>query len=274
MLLFGVYVHGFGSWSEIKADKTLGLNDKFFIGGNDSDEKKTPKAIHLVRRVDQMMKILAEEDRLRNDLHGSSEVSRPVSKRGPNNRSKARLEHHHQKANDASVATSSTVVTSNHHYNNQHHHQQHTFTNNDSIPEHSSSTTSSSSSRKRSSLTSDDMPRPSRKRVEKENKMPTRTYEDYDEDSCYSTMRSVKHYLIRLRNDSVKEEGVRKAQIIKECLAPIGQFIDKQTTEHKRDTNLKRDLWIYTAKFWPGVNVSHNAIMNVYEKLVASGHTT
>ncbi|KAI9361837.1 hypothetical protein BD770DRAFT_382766 [Pilaira anomala] len=282
MLLVGVHEHGFGSWSAIQADKPLGLSDKFFIGGNDSDEKKTPKAIHLVRRADQMMKILAEEDRLRNDLHGSSEVSRPVSKRGPN-RSKARPEHHHhhqhnnnhhhQKANDASVSTSSTAVTNNYHYNNQHHQQQHTSTNNGSIPEHSSSVTSFSS-RKRSSRTSDDVPRPSHKRVEKENKTPVRIYEDYNEELCYSTMRSVKHYLIRLRDDSVKEEGVRKAQIIKECLAPIGQFIDKQAIEHKRDANLKRDLWIYTAKFWPGVNVSHNAIMNVYEKLVASSPTS
>ncbi|KAI9364212.1 SNF2 family N-terminal domain-containing protein [Pilaira anomala] len=212
MLLFGVYVHGFGSWLDIKADTTLGLRDKMFVGENDLDEKKVPKATDLVRRTNHLMKILAEEDRLRNDLHGS-------------------------------------------------------------IPEHSSSATSFSS-RKRASRTLDDVPRPSHKRVEKDNKTPIRSYEDYDENSCYSTMQSVKHYLIRLRDDSVKEEGVRKTQIIKECLAPIGQFIDKQATEHKRDANLKRDLWIYTAKFWPGVNVSHNAIMNVYEKLMASSPTT
>ncbi|KAI9361009.1 hypothetical protein BD770DRAFT_408833 [Pilaira anomala] len=68
MLLFGVYVHGFGSWLYMEADTTLGLNDKLFIGGNDSDEKQTPKAIHLVRRADQWMKILEEEDRARHEL--------------------------------------------------------------------------------------------------------------------------------------------------------------------------------------------------------------
>ncbi|KAI9364279.1 hypothetical protein BD770DRAFT_407066 [Pilaira anomala] len=47
MLLFGVYVHGFGSWLDIKADTTLGLRDKMFVGENDSDEKKVPKATNL-----------------------------------------------------------------------------------------------------------------------------------------------------------------------------------------------------------------------------------
>ncbi|RCH84263.1 hypothetical protein CU098_003443, partial [Rhizopus stolonifer] len=66
MLLVGVHHHGFGSWPAIQADTPLGLSDKFFIGSQD-DDKKTPKAIHLVRRAEQMMKILAEEDKLRNE---------------------------------------------------------------------------------------------------------------------------------------------------------------------------------------------------------------
>ncbi|KAI9246306.1 SNF2 family N-terminal domain-containing protein [Helicostylum pulchrum] len=241
MLLVGVHEHGFGSWSLIQADVALGLSDKFFIGTNDDDDKKTPKAIHLVRRAEQMMKILAEEDRLRNDVNNTG-VSNTV-KKGPS-RSKSNHHRHDRSFHNVSIS--------------QQQQQQQQI-----IPEHHTS-------RKRPARTTDDDARPSQKRPEKENKIPERIYEAFDEEACYAIMRPVKHLLSRLRDDSVKEEGARKAQIIKECLAPIGQHIDKQAIENKKDTNLKRDLWVYTTKFWPGINVSYTDIMNVYERLVAA----
>lgn len=80
MLLAGIYKHGFGSWIKIQQDEALGLGDKFFLMNDDDDipdEKKTtttnkkrgkneakaPKAIHLVRRGDYLLKaIVADQE--------------------------------------------------------------------------------------------------------------------------------------------------------------------------------------------------------------------
>ncbi|CAO3634620.1 unnamed protein product [Mucor hiemalis] len=259
MLLVGVHEHGFGSWPLIQADIPLGLTDKFFMGNE--DEKKTPKAIHLVRRAEQMMKILAEEDKLRNEKSNqSSEInSRSASKKGP-----SRSKQHPQQVKNSSKKPSSHISPST--------------LKPPSLKRSSSSTTDNTSSpslsKKRKSLINGDDPSlPAPKRAEKENKVPDRAHADYDEDTAYSSMRPVKHLLLRLRDDSAKVEGAQKAQIIKECLAPIGQHIDKQVTDNRRDTNLKRDLWYYTTKFWPGVNVSFSDLINVYEKLTAAAST-
>ncbi|KAG2185805.1 hypothetical protein INT43_002242 [Umbelopsis isabellina] len=72
MLLAGIYKHGFGSWTKIQQDETFGLADKFFLMNDDdeaSDDKKekkragkaetkAPKAIHLVRRGDYLLKAM------------------------------------------------------------------------------------------------------------------------------------------------------------------------------------------------------------------------
>ncbi|KAI7891653.1 SNF2 family N-terminal domain-containing protein [Mucor mucedo] len=249
MLLVGVHEHGFGSWPLIQADIPLGLSDKFFIGGNEDDDKKTPKAIHLVRRAEQMMKILAEEDKHRNELSSGKSNTKSTIKKGP--RSKQQQQQQQQQQN---LTKPSHTINS----------RSPSFSNTSSLPE------PSSTPRKRPSRTQDDLPRPSTKRSEKENKIPERSYDSYDEDSCYSSMRPVKHFLVRLRDDSAKVEGSQKAQIIKDCLAPIGQHIDKEVADHRRDTNLKRDLWLYTTKFWPGLNVTYSDLINVYERLVAA----
>lgn len=269
MLLVGVHEHGFGSWPLIQADIPLGLSDKFFMGSE--DEKKTPKAIHLVRRAEQMMKILAEEDKVRNEKFSVSGIvmNKSNSKKGPS-RSKQQQQQQPQLKNGTSTSSISSKKASTSHSSS-------STLKTPSLKRSSSSTTSDkaasspSSSKKRKSVSNhDDASVPAPKRAEKENKVPDRAHADYDEDTAYASMRPVRHLLLRLRDDSAKVEGAQKAQIIKECLAPIGQHIDKQVIDNKKDANLKRDLWYYTTKFWPGVNVSFSDLINVYEKLTAA----
>ncbi|KAI9320048.1 SNF2 family N-terminal domain-containing protein [Dichotomocladium elegans] len=87
MLLVGVDRHGFGSWLKIQADPEIGLEDKFFLnhagdeeeGGSgrapqkDKDDKRTPKAIHLVRRAEQLLKVLAEDEKSNHSSKTSKE---------------------------------------------------------------------------------------------------------------------------------------------------------------------------------------------------------
>lgn len=272
MLLVGVHKYGFGSWPLIQADTPLGLSDKFFIGDED---KKTPKAIHLVRRAEQMMKILAEEEKMRNEntktnyrtATSKSASNTSLLKKGP--RSKQQQQKERQEAHQSSQQHHITKLPTSTNIKSpmaSHHHD----ASSSSEALHIGSITSSTSqiSKKRKSRTSDTTPRPSGKRAEKENKVPERTYESYDEDSAYSSMRPIKHVLKRLRDDSDKAERAEKAQIIKECMLRIGRHIDREVAEHPRNDNLKRDLWLYTLDYWPGKNITLDNLILVYEKIV------
>ncbi|KAJ1945180.1 ATP-dependent DNA helicase Hrp3, partial [Linderina macrospora] len=86
MLLVGIYRHGFGNWDKIQADPDLGLQKKLFL--TSADEKAAsvqsiggtvrggtgaaagkrivaPKATHLVRRGEYLLKVLREGDERR-----------------------------------------------------------------------------------------------------------------------------------------------------------------------------------------------------------------
>ncbi|KAG0185249.1 hypothetical protein DFQ28_009648 [Apophysomyces sp. BC1034] len=248
MLLIGVHKYGFGSWLQIQADTTLSLSDKFFLGyganeeddesgrrsAKEKDDKKTPKAIHLVRRAEQLLKMLAEDTKARG---GRQQEKLQFEKKGP--RSVGRV-------------TSAT--------------------------EESFDRKGKASIDKKSSRASP----ASAKKAEKENKEPEGSdYESYDEDEARKAMRPVKHYLHKLRDEANKLEGAEKAALIKECMAKIGKYIDKEVGESKhgskRRDRYRRDMWLYTKKFWPNSKVSHKALMNVYERIMqaqAQGEST
>lgn len=277
MLLVGVHQHGFGSWPLIEQDTPLELSGKFFLGAGKEEEKKSPKAIHLVRRADQMLKILAEEDKKNMDVIATNGKlpSSSSSKKGPRfkqqQRKEAEKHQKHKEQQEEQLQEQQKVKTDHHklkleqdNHNNNHH----ASTNN--IKSASSPTIKSEgNSRKRSYRSDDTISRPSAKRAEKENKVPERVYESYDEDAAYATMRPVKYLLNRLRDDSAKAEGHEKAAIIKDCLYRIGKHIDREVLDNRRsDANMKRDLWLFTLKYWPGHNVTYKDLIVVYDKVV------
>ncbi|KAG0229475.1 hypothetical protein BGW42_001565 [Actinomortierella wolfii] len=62
MLIVGIFKHGFGAWDKIQEDPDLGLQKKFFLS-DAGDVKKIPKALHLVRRGEYLLKVLRESER-------------------------------------------------------------------------------------------------------------------------------------------------------------------------------------------------------------------
>ncbi|CAO3622921.1 unnamed protein product [Mucor fragilis] len=291
MLLVGVHQHGFGSWPLIEQDAPLELSGKFFLGAGKEEEKKSPKAIHLVRRADQMLKILAEQDKKSIDVkaaaNGRSALSAPSSsstKKGPRFKQQQRKEaEKHQRHKEQQEEEQlqerhkheQRAKAEHHHSNNsklkleQDHAAKSSSSPTTAAAAAAAAKPSESGSRKRSYRSDDTTPRPSAKRAEKENKVPERTYESYDEDAAYSAMRPVKYLLNRLRDDSAKAEGHEKAAIIKDCLYRIGKHIDRDVSNNRRsDPNLKRDLWLFTLKYWPGNNVTYKDIIAVYDKIV------
>ena len=61
MLLVGIYKHGFGAWDLMQADESLPFKHKFFLSSSDAD-KDLPKAAHLVRRGEYLLKALKENE--------------------------------------------------------------------------------------------------------------------------------------------------------------------------------------------------------------------
>ncbi|KAG1078832.1 hypothetical protein G6F42_024065 [Rhizopus arrhizus] len=230
MLLVGVHQHGFGSWPLIEQDAPLELSGKFFLGADKEEEKKSPKAIHLVRRADQMLKILAEEDKKNMDVMAtangkSSSSSSSSSKKGPRFKQQQRKEAEKHQRHKEQQEEQQLQERHKHEQKAKAEHHNKLKLEQDNHSNHATKSSSSpiakpseSNSRKRSYRSDDPTPRPSAKRAEKENKIPERTYESYDEDTAYSTMRPVKYLLNRLRDDSAKAEGHEKAAIIKDLI--------------------------------------------------------
>lgn len=69
MLLVGIDKHGFGAWTQIRDDRELGMQDKFFLEEHRIEKKqerehtetkgaKAPGAVHLVRRAEYLLSVL------------------------------------------------------------------------------------------------------------------------------------------------------------------------------------------------------------------------
>lgn len=69
MLLVGIDRYGFGAWTQIRDDRELGMQDKFFLEehriekkqereGGENKGAKAPGAVHLVRRAEYLLSVL------------------------------------------------------------------------------------------------------------------------------------------------------------------------------------------------------------------------
>ncbi|KAI8096334.1 SNF2 family N-terminal domain-containing protein [Halteromyces radiatus] len=287
MLLVGIHRYGFGMWSAIQADESLGLTGKFFLGSsnpstsrdnNDMDnenDKRTPKAVHLVRRAEQLLKICAEEEsialppkktaRFLSPFSSASVDKKKKIQKGSLPRNKRALVsngiNNNGEENDYGITT--TTSSSNHGSSPSKHHHHHHHRSSSPIDNNKSNTTQSPSS----SLSSS-------RKIEKGNHDTTAAenegYSSYDEDDTRSALRPVKQYLVRLRDDSSKLEGQAKAALLKRCIVKIGTFIEDQAKEgsSQRRDRTQRHMWLYTKKFWPGSKVTYTDLINVYEKVL------
>ncbi|KAG0746730.1 hypothetical protein G6F60_008341 [Rhizopus arrhizus] len=252
MLLVGVYKYGFGSWQQIQGDLPLGLGEKFFISTNDDNDKRTPKAIHLVRRADQMLKILAEEDELRKE-----KTHTKVTKRVPNSSKHAsgssskydRTSTPNDTPKRASPSSSSHAFSSS----------------SRSVTAHEET---KKNDRKRKQRSKDEEEERPAKRHEKEREWESKTNKEAADmkPSAYRAMIPVERHLHRLKYDSREEEGAKKAKLIRECIGKIGRHIEDLTKKYHDDTGFSTSLWKYTAKHFPG-DVTATDVANLYTKM-------
>lgn len=95
-----MWKYGHGNWELIQKDKTLGLEDKFFLEdakmkGDEASKRQLPNSIHLVRRADYLTHLLKEH----HDSNGGP--SRSGSSR-PAPRPKATTERSHDSSSKPS----------------------------------------------------------------------------------------------------------------------------------------------------------------------------
>ncbi|CDS12854.1 hypothetical protein LRAMOSA05038 [Lichtheimia ramosa] len=255
MLLVGVDRHGFGSWAKIQADPDLELDGKFFLGQDEDDstpkdkeDKRTPKAIHLVRRAEQLLKIVAEDDKSRKSS-SKQQSTLKFSKASPSRK--------------ASSSPSSAKQRSGSPMSNGHHRRGKASSSSPSTPHHHHSTQ-----------------QPPSKRSEKENKYPDdEMYESYDEDEAKRVLEPVRPVLLKLRDDTSKLEPSKLATVIKDCVGKIGKCIDKamdrlssnysSTRRHK----YHRDMWLYVKRFWPSKKVRYKDLVNIWDRMKAADST-
>lgn len=263
MLLVGVKKYGYGAWTNIRDDPTLGMGDKMFLEEHrvekkqqrEGVEKATPKmpgSVHLGRRVDYLITVLQENV---NDIELAAKKSRNRKKESSVKvespaHERARHESHtertqsplpQQQGSPGGVTPKATKHVSK-----------------KPISTNSSGTVTSTPAKHRES--SHD---PEDEAVE---------YESMDERECKAQLHPVRHSLRLLKKGNKGLGREEFLSILKRELITVGTFIDEQVDNADKEVDkekLRKHLWSFAGYFWPR-RVPSKKIMAMYKKMKAS----
>ena len=262
LLLVGIYKHGFGYWDKIQKDDTLDFKDKFFLGNNqdfEEEDRLLPKSVHLNRRAEYLLKILAEE------MSSNKSRTRTNSKQRASSKRQSQEKTH-------------SVSTSVKHANGK---------SSRSKASHKNSTTSSTSHSKNKKphremeegeVGEEDEEEEEEEEYEEDEESD---YSSMDERDCKERMRPVKRELKALKDKSKNYSGKKKADFIKERVKAIGDLIQtivgNLSSESKKE-KLESHLWKFASWFWPNENntISSSKLRALYtrlESLQSNNHT-
>ncbi|GAV52497.1 hypothetical protein ZYGR_0AG04880 [Zygosaccharomyces rouxii] len=277
-LIVGVYKYGYGSWSQIRDDPFLGLENKIFLndagGGNAaagaagatqeassaSDKKtkgskKVPGAIHLGRRIDYLTTVLRDESNETNESTGPKR-RKPASKAGtpdtgndpPTKRMKP------LPRGPASMSPSRAGSSSS------------TNGKGSKPPKLSHSNGNSSNGKNSGNEAS-----AGNNKSGSTPPVHLKEYDSMDEEDCMRAMGAMRTSLKRLRRGGKGLDRKEWAQILKTELTAIGNHIESQKTSSKRKNpeKLRKHLWSYSANFWPAA-VKSSKLMAMYDKITGS----
>lgn len=247
-LIAGVYKYGYGSWTQIRDDPFLALENKIFlndtVGNTESSDKKSksskkvPGSIHLGRRIDYLITVLKDEAsendngpkrRKTSSKAGSPDTGseQPMKRMKPLPKGPASM--------SPSRATSSSSA------------------NGKSRPPKLSNSNSASNS----SMTS-------------VSPVHVKEYDSMDEDDCMRAMGAMRASLKRLRRGGKGLDRKEWAKILKTELTAIGDHIESQKRSNTSNPDkLRKHLWSYAANFWPAA-VKSSKLMAMYDKIRGS----
>ncbi|KTW27006.1 hypothetical protein T552_02498 [Pneumocystis carinii B80] len=244
MLLIGIDRYGFGSWSSIKDDPDLNMQDKIFLDDDRTekddhketkelkDSKLIPGPTHLVRRGEYLLNLAREI--LEVKTTSSSNNILVIDRKAKNN---------HNIHSSGSSQQSKSRNTN---------HDLHSF--------------------KQSSKIKND------KRTKTQDNVNTEKNYDFDdesehssmdEDDCKRILHPVRKQLKTLKKDK-DTDRTKLAMILKECLTTVGDFIETTVASRSESDKdrLKKHLWVFTSYFWPK-KIPYIHLLNMYNKLIA-----
>ncbi|KAF9960642.1 hypothetical protein BGZ65_011900 [Modicella reniformis] len=228
MLVVGIFKHGFGAWDKIQEDSALGFAMKFFLSTQDAkDLKKIPKALHLVRRGEYLLKTLRESEHDKKTRQSATVSS--GSRREPGKSTRHSSNNNHASSGNAK--------------------------------DHSRSSNRDSRSKDKTSVShnSGSKSRPSKSRPSRSSRNGAGS--ESDENSSGGQNEESSRELLRAVGRDLKtiKESVKKPvepQAIAECLARIGKEIEELVEGTSSRSRLERDrlskqLWTYAGKAFP-----------------------
>lgn len=251
-LLVGVNKFGYGSWTQIRDDPVLGLQNKMFLDGptkvetkkdaKDGDakkakaaNKKVPGAVHLGRRVDYLFSMLRE------DGNGSAP---PSSGTGGSNSVAAPKKKAIKKTRPDGVNT-----------------------------------------KKNARSLTPEVTKHEKKKHEKKAEMSLKSeepeaeeyleYDSMDEGLCKLTLKPVSKSLMKLHKG---HKGLSKhewASLLRLELLNVGDFISliNDTPGKLPKDKFRRHLWSYASLYWPA-KVPSKKITTMYERIKSQGDKT
>ncbi|KAI7816098.1 SNF2 family N-terminal domain-containing protein [Gamsiella multidivaricata] len=231
MLVVGIYKHGFGAWDKIQEDTSLGFSKKFFLSTQDAkDLKKIPKALHLVRRGEYLLKTLRESERDKKTRQSAAAASGSRREPGKSSRSSGGSSHN----NGSSFKDQSKSGSSNR--------------------SRDKNSVGSSNSKSRSSRSRPT--RSSRNGAGSESDREGESSGGQNDESSKDMLRAVSRDLRTIRESDKKPV---EPQAIAECLARIGREIENlvdgsssSSSRSKSDRDrLSKHLWTYAGKAFP-----------------------
>ncbi|KAJ2262633.1 ATP-dependent DNA helicase Hrp3, partial [Coemansia sp. RSA 376] len=265
MLLVGIFRHGFGNWDRIQADPDLGLQKKLFL--TPADEKAAassqpavsasgasgtvrgagaaggggkrivaPKATHLVRRGEYLLKVLRDGEESKNKPPSSTTPLRLATSGGSRKR----------RGKSGEESDTASVSANNEGYGGEQH-----------------------------AYETQPPPRmPGDVAAAEDGEMSDP--DSMDERACKDLMRPVKRFLQRLRDEAEHTKSANsKVKLISECLLPIGRHIravidDKHAQQSGENVDrLYRHLWVFVTYFWRST-VEYTKLVRLFERLEES----
>ncbi|KAJ2725345.1 ATP-dependent DNA helicase Hrp3 [Coemansia sp. Benny D115] len=267
MLLVGIHRHGFGNWDKIQADADLGLQKRLFLtpadekaasvqaiggavrspgpsgpggaGGSGGKRIIAPKATHLVRRGEYLLKVLRDGEENKNKPPAATAPSASSAAALTPQRSSGSSRRRRGRSGEESDTNSASMG---------YEHEQQPY----------------DGAAARGSRGAEDG--------------EVSDAESMDERTCKDLMRPVKRYLQRLRDEAEHTKSANsKVKLIRECLLPIGRHI-KSVVDRKRSRSgdgaedpdkLYKHLWVFVTYFWRSP-VEYTKLVRLFGRLEES----
>jgi len=275
MLLLGVNRYGVGNWDLIQIDIELGLRTKFFLAkaGNDNADEKDkllPKALHLQRRVEYLLRVLKEEE----DAKGPRKEKKLPVKAKVSKRSTTRNFKPDSQDEGPFVNNPSLLLPKEHDQD---------YVSSQKQKGKTRSTRNSTAQqpvkkiaiKKRSVVdVQESIPtKPKKKRARKVPDDNVSSYESMDEKACKLIMIPLKS---ELRNLRVGKQGASSSEYtttLRTTLNSIGDLINASVLGDDNAEKKEKHLWKFASYFWPLERTSSKKIKDMYRRLVTNGST-